>query len=231
MSGLYDAKLSADEMLLLDGRCRPEVQTVVESARRAISLRSMGLPDGLAKMASAIVDVALTDGRLIYSPTRIRYCPCCGRSDGYWPVARSTRYKTKGRPDYDKPKTFPARELQRRFVVIQHSIYAGFCDRCEPQMLPVLRTLLAEVKAEIPEALSGRPSAWIWQRNRHCKQCGWTGHEGEMKRSRALMGDGTFPSGCPSCGAGGMFSSVVEIADGHTLVAADARTCLEHMEG
>lgn len=219
---LYKVELCLDEILRLDGACRPEIQLVVEQARTTVEL-AKELPQPLAKMVSTVLGVAETDGRLVYERTNVRRCPCCGRSDGYWPVRRSTRYKTRGKPDYDKPRLFCAWGLQRRFLHIQNHLSVGVCETCAPQVLPVLRARLDGVKAEIPEALLGRPSTWKWKQNRECTQCGWSGHEGQMIEERTIMGDGWYPAKCPKCNAGGAFSSAVKLADGFTLVpAADA---------
>lgn len=215
MSGLYDLKLTADEVLLLDGRCRPDIQAHVDSARLASSLTAVS--PGLAKMIVAVIDTAKRDGRLIWQRTNISHCDACDRRDGYWTVRRTTRYKVKGRPDYDSPKTFGGYECRRAFISIKNSIWVGFCETCAPEALPILQPLLQGLRAEIPEPLLGRPSDWTWQENRECTKCGWIGHEGMMKRAPTIMGHGTYPAYCPECGAGGAFSNTVKITDGFTL--------------
>lgn len=217
----YEVALTLDEVMRLDGACRPEIQRVVEQARATAEI-SKELPEPMAKMVTTILNVAATDGRLVYERRNVRQCPCCGRFDGYWPVRRSTRYKTRGKPDYDKPKTFSAWGLQRQFIQIQHHLSVGICETCAPQVLPVLRARLVGVKAQIPEQLSGRPTEWLWQQNRECTKCGWHGHEGQMIRERTIMGDGWYPALCPTCKAGGAFSSAVKLADGFTLVEVAA---------
>lgn len=220
-AALYKVELSLDEMLKLDGVCRPEIQSVVEQARTTAEI-AKELPEKLAKMVTTIIDVAKLEGRLVYERTNVTKCPCCERFDGYWTVKRATRYKRRGSPDYDKPKVFTAWSVQRRFLHVHHHVSVGFCESCAPQVLPVLGARLVGVKAQIPEELTGRKSEWLWQQNRECSACGWKGHEGQMIQERTLMGDGWYPAKCPSCKSGGGFSMSVKIADGFSLIEIKA---------
>ena len=218
---LYSVKLTADELLTLDGHCTPSVQGLVDQMKEARSMMESGLRECVAAMIASVVAQAEKDGRLVFRRQSITRCPCCSRSDGYYPVKRSSRYKRRGQPDFDRPKTFSGYELRHSRVSFKHSISRGFCESCLPEALPALTAALADTKAEIPEKLTGIAPRWKWQQKRLCTKCGWTGHEGEMVRERTLVGDGWYPAKCPKCGAGGGFSNAVKIADGFDLIACE----------
>lgn len=215
----YEAKLTAEEILLLDGRCRPEVQALVERARATTSLTcETGLPEKIADMLVKIVAEAEKNGKLVYTCQSIRHCPCCGRHEGYHIYRGRSKYKRYGQPDYDKPILFTGWEVADRFISIQHCLSMGFCDGCATKILPVLRERLKRVKSQIPEALLGEKCRWKFNKNRRCTKCCWEGHEGEMGKERTLMGDGYYPAYCPNCKAGGgLFNRDIDTREGFTI--------------
>ena len=89
----------------------------------------------------------------------------------------------------------PGVELGYRFIGFTGHAVCGCCDECWEQAKPLMGAALAEVEAAIPEAFTGYPPRFERYDNAQCTRCGWTGHEGQMKGRRTLMGDGTYPGG------------------------------------
>jgi hypothetical protein len=216
----HSVKLTASELLRLDGHCRPEIQGVVDIQKHANAIRGDGLTPKMAAMIAEIVASARKNKRLTYVQTSIRYCPCCGRNDGYYTHSRSGRFHRRGAPNYERPKLFAGVDLARGFISVQNHIGVGFCMTCEPIVRPPLLAALVDVSAELPEQLTGEPPRFKRYANQHCKKCDWRGHEGEMGMLRTLMGDGFYRGKCPSCGAeNGFLNTTIETVDGFTLVA------------
>ena len=96
----------------------------------------------------------------------------------------------------------------------------GMCAECWRTHKAAVARALEGVRAEIPEAITGRPPMLRrWDRMR-CK-CGWEGHEGQMGEIPALL-IGTFRGKCPKCGAENSIlgGQAVKRADGFVLVPA-----------
>lgn len=195
----FTVKLTAEEAKLLDGKVGPEAQAVVSRAIDALTFASLG--EKQAAMVATVLDVARTKGRVTYRATVIRSCPCCGRSDGYWPVKRATRWKRKGQPDYDKPKVFGAYDLDCGFVTVQNHISVGFCSTCGPLVEPVIKERLKAIPCETPAYWPDMPQRFRRWDKMKCGSCGWEGHEGQLRPLRTLFGDGFYQGGCPACSA------------------------------
>lgn len=213
--------LTLTEIMALDGKCLPDTQRIVDHARKSIELASE-LPDSEAVMVANIIKVAEDKGRLTYCRVKIKSCPACGKSGGYYQFTRSSRNHRKGDKDFSNPILFDGYDLDRGFIMIQNHIGTGFCCECAERIKPVLLRHLDGIMAEIPQGLSGEPPKWRWFYKRRCKKCGWEGSEHLMGKSLTLMADGYFPSTCPQCSAKNSFgTTVVEIADGFCLVRSE----------
>jgi hypothetical protein len=191
--------LTDAELLVLDGRCSEKVQDKVDAARSRVETATAH-PDLSPEMAGLIADVvteAKAKGLLLWRGTRARLCRVCGKSAGYAKFKSGPR---KGSENYDKPLTFPAVEMADRFVRVSNHVSLGACSDCAAEAKPHLVAALAAVRAQVPAdlAAAGRP-AWKRYGVRTCPECGWTGHEGEMRQLPTLMPGGTYPGGCPSC--------------------------------
>lgn len=195
---LFNLKLSAAETVLLDGRVSFAAQAVVERAKVTLEImRDDGLAENEAAMVAAILGAAQEKGRVTHAPVSIRHCPCCNRSDGYYEVRRSTAYKSKGQPDYDKPKLFAAYDLNRGFVVVQHAISLGYCTECGPRILPALLKRLTEMTVAVPQTLSGEPPRYSVHDMMSCSNCNWEGAEISLMANR--NGWSHVNRRCPSC--------------------------------
>ena len=216
--------LTLEEILLLDGKVNEKAQQVIDNSKEAHRIKTeSGLSDTEAAMVQKIILSARDQLRLTFHYENITQCPCCGRNDGYWPVRRTTKYKRKGQPDYDNPKLIRAWSVNPGFITISRHISLGWCGSCKDRVMPVVLEALKDDQIEVSQILTGVPPKFKRYQNREC-ECGWKGHEGEMKWDLALMGDGKFPSRCPKCGAGGIFSHAVKIADGYSVVPAEPKS-------
>lgn len=215
-------RLTDEELIVLDGHCQEETQREVEAAKKRLESvrRHADLPPNVAAFIADVVGVAATDGRLIHQHTGIKFCPVCKKDAGYAVHSRSGRFHRKGERNLDRPLAMGAVELRYSFITVARSVVLGCCDGCWRQAQPALAEDLRDVMAEIPASITGRPSRWRRHGNRKCLQCGWTGHEGLMTRSPTILGDGTYPAGCPSCKAENLFLGrpKIEAAPGFTLV-------------
>lgn len=215
--------LTDAEIVVLDGRCTPETQDKVDAAKARVEARCRyaHLAPNVAGFIADAVSEARMHGRLVFARRPIRDCRICKTSAGYVPFKSGPR---KGRPNHDRPRTLQGIELAERFVTVQDRVTCGGCADCVTPALPDLREALRGIRAQLPDTLhtDGEPR-WVRHDNRKCTACDWTGHEGEMTRARTLMGDGWYPSGCPTCGAANTFGRTpVKLVDGHTVVEATA---------
>lgn len=220
----YRVELTRQELLMLDGRCGHGVQSIIDGAKLEADLESrLGCHAGIARLAVAAVSEARTEGRLIFRHERIQYCRVCERAAGYAAVKRTTSWhRRKGDVDHSKPLTMGAVELAHRFVRIDKHVAVGCCSECFEAAKPVLAVALANVRAELPEALTGIPSKYRRWGKRRCTACQWQGHEGEMGELPTLFNDGHYRGECPRCGATNapLGKAIVEQLDGFEVVAA-----------
>jgi hypothetical protein len=187
--------LSDADLATLTSSVDPEVRAAAEAAaaRLAAPLRWSTVQPHVAALIVDVVAEARRSGRLIYRGVSVSGCRYCG--------ARSTWEKPKRRR-----KTYEAKisgvEFADRFVIISGHISVGACRQCVEQALPALRGELATFQVQLPQQLrlDAAPVFQRWERCR-CKQCEWSGHDGQLGKLRTLMGDGDYPGKCPSCGA------------------------------
>lgn len=192
-------RLTDEELAVLDGKCRPDTQAEVDAALRRLDAVATH-PDLSAQQAKLLADViteAQTNGLLVWHSRRTRSCDLCDKSYGYHKFKSGPR---RGTDNHSKPKTYAAVELADRFVRVENMLNLGCCADCMVDMAGVLAEALRGVRAEVPPrlAVDGRPP-WRRYMRSQCPSCGWEGHEGEMRQLRTVMGDGTYPGGCPAC--------------------------------
>jgi len=195
-------KLTDDEIVLYLSACtRPKVVECVAGATARIALRGDGVSGGAAKMITEAVAEAAASGLLIYRCSSIGSCGVCGKSAGYALRKRASRAGRKGSPMYDRPLYMSGVELRDSFVTMKGHVSIGGCKECVDAALPRIVDLVTAAELRwFPDHLDFDADV---KREDHyaCKKCEWSGRESYVGRSRAMMGNGTYPSTCPDCGA------------------------------
>ena len=196
-----DVILTDDEMAVLDGKCRPEIQKDVDAAKARIAA-SKGRDDPeLWRLIADLKTKAEQDGRLGFSYRKGRgKCRVCGKGGGYHEWTRNSRNHRKGAPRYDRPKTTYSVDLNPSCVSVEGHISLGCCQECFNKHNPEIADALRECRAEIPKAITGEEPRFRSYMKYKCSKCGWVGHEGEMRKLPAVFG-GYYPGGCPKCNA------------------------------
>lgn len=216
-----DVPLTNEECLLLDGKVSEKAQAVVNIAKRQIDTaqRLSALTEAQAAFVSDVVTEAVQSGRLICRPESMRRCGVCGKSAGYAVHARNGRYHRKGDRNLDRPLALNGFQFRHDFIEMKGYPSLACCRECFTVLKPFLAAELESVRAVIPEAITGHPPRFTRLDNKRCTQCGWTGHEGEMRRRRTILGDGTYAAGCPKCSAENLLfgPALIENQSGFTL--------------
>lgn len=214
--------LNDHQLALLNGKLDEKQQKLVESAIARLHYRQI-YTDLLPNLSDFICDlreIANAKGLLTYSHCKLRSCRICDIRPGYHTVARTTKYKKKGQIDYDSPIYLYGRDFASGFIVWEGSPNLGCCDSCLKQHSSTITKHLSDIKAELPQELTGVPSKYKRWDNMQCS-CGWTGHEGQMGKLQTLMGNGYYPGKCPNCKAENLlFSREIKKADGFVVVEA-----------
>ena len=210
---MIEVKLEKHELMALDGKVNAEAQRVIDRLKRIDSVSTiMKLDDKDAAFVSDAIDEAQRSKMLIRYRCSVSKCRVCGKGATpiYYKSGRS-RGKVKGYVD------IPGYDLAESFIRVDGYPKVGACSDCINRLMPFIVAALdgMEIEVKVP----GEICKWRRLRNRKCTKCGWSGHEGEMKKERALMGDGWYPAGCPNCTARNGFGySEIDIADGYTMV-------------
>ena len=192
--------LTDEELTLLDGQCRPEVQAEVTQAKKRLESqdRFAHLSPALGGFVADVVSTAEKHGMLIWRHERLRYCPLCEKSAGYVSFKRGPR---KGQPNHKKPLSFNGIELKRTFIHIEGRASLGGCSGCIEEVRDALVEALQDVRVQLPDKLMADGAVPLRKyRKAECSACGWKGHEGEMRFLSAIMG-GEYRGGCPVCPA------------------------------
>lgn len=219
---LYRFDLTAEEAVLLDGSSRPEIQSVVDRAKRELRLRNCELSPQEARFVDDVLEHAAAKGKLVFRHVRLRSCRYSGKTAGYATYTRSSRHHRKGDTNWKKPLFMAGVDLADSVIRMKGRAEIGCCLGFWKAVRPKLLPHLEDIKAEIPEEIMGHPPHWRKWLNHRCSHCGWEGHEGQMGQVRTFMGDGTFRGKCPGCGAeNGFLRTIVEVVDGFALVPAD----------
>jgi hypothetical protein len=191
------ARLSAAELVLLDGRCSHDAQAIVDAAKTQIRIeRERGLLEAHAAFIADAIAYARKDLALGFQTLSIQRCTLCGKNAGYVPHERNGRNHKKGDPDTKRPNWMSGVDLADRCKTGAKTFpELGCCNDCWE---PIRSALLDELKAlrvELPESLTGH---WRWFIRSHatiCTACGWKGH-----RQQCRFSDDFKSIGCPNCG-------------------------------
>ena len=81
------------ELVVLDGQCRPEIQSRVDAAKARLAsvAANPDLPEPVAKFLADVKNEALTNAKLVFLHIRLRLCSVCGKRAGYAKYTRSGR--------------------------------------------------------------------------------------------------------------------------------------------
>jgi hypothetical protein len=214
--------LTDEELALLDGKCQAKVQKEVDKAKERLSLgQNLGLiPLTHRDFVTRIIQEAQANGELSFTRKSLSSCKVCGKSAGYAKYTRNSKYHDKGDPNYKRPLTFPGVDLASRFVTIRGRATMGCCWTCWKTVKEYLPEALKDVKAQIPESITGYAPKFKKHDNRKCKKCGWKGHKGEMGRLPCAMSRGTYAGKCPQCDAKNLAfgPTVIKTATGFVVV-------------
>lgn len=215
----FVGSLTLDEILLLDGKCNPDIQKKINVAKRAQEniLKYSDLTPLEATFVGNLVNEATTNGILVFSHRNIDACPVCNKIAGYAKYSRTSKYHRKGDTNHSKPLSFRGFEFAKRFVSFKGSVTIGCCKDCWEKLKNIIIEQVKDIKAEIN--IPGITSKFKRYDRRKCKECGWEGGKNEMGMLPALMG-GKYPGICPKCKAKSNFldPSIFEIADGFELI-------------
>jgi len=198
MKEYYSVKLTADELIQLDGKVRPEVQAEVNEAKEAKSLETVVNNASEARFIAEVVREAETKGRLVFKYISIHRCDYSGKSAGYAKHKRSGRYHRKGELNFEKPLTMTGVDLAHRCITINGYATLGCCLEFWDAVRSKLAARLEGVKAEIPEEITGHSPLWKWFQKFHCTECGWEGREDQLGKLPGVLG-GYYAGECPNC--------------------------------
>ena len=211
--------LTDNEMLLLDGKCSDKVQKDVNAAKNRLSFQDrVDAPAGVAALVADIVGVAHNKGRLQYRIRKLRTCRVCDKNAGHAKYTRNAKWHRKGDLNYDRPLSFSGVDCEPTSSTIKGRANFGCCYECWKVVKSILVDELKNIKAEIPEEISGIPSKWKHYPKKRCLKCEWEGHEGQLGELPAWMG-GTYPGERPKSRAKSLplGSQVFKTVDGFAL--------------
>lgn len=185
--------LNDEELLALDGKCRPNIQARVDQVRfrRTIETTVLNASALTNKQRESLADLLVRverTGKVDVTGDEMSTCAGCEAQSRH---PRYVRGPKAGQPNFNKPMT-----KLYGFRVLGTS----YCRSCFKTIQPVLVEVLATVKVEVSARLTGEPPRFYKFDNRVCRKCGWEGHEGQMGIRNALMG-GQYRAGCPQCSA------------------------------
>lgn len=209
----YVGSLTDEELMVLDGKCRAEIQPKCAAARaRSEQVAAMpDVPPHIARFVADVVTEATQRGEVTLFRLDLHRCDYCGTSAGY--------AKPRGRQRYGKQLSISGVDLARRFVNVKGCANVGCCHECWTIAQPLVAKALESVRAAVPESISGHAPRFAKYDRRKCRSCGWTGHEGQMGRLACYIGYGTFPGKCPKCATESMmFDSKFDVVDGYEVV-------------
>ena len=157
---------------------------------------------GLDPFCNEVLRKAVERGELTWGSKKIRCCTQCdNKPSGYYTYPRNGRYHRKGDKNYDAPFSYSGIEPFQGFIIFTGT--SGVCRDCwYNKYLPEIVHYITD--NNLPVQLQKNDIAatrWTKDSIRVCFECGEEMYESEMGTSRTLMGDGTYKSTCPHCGA------------------------------
>lgn len=214
-------RLTDQELLLLDGSSQVKTQAEVNRAKIRILTRMdlLHLAPRQADFVANLKVAAMVEGKLVFRGTSLRHCGVCETYAGYATYKRDGRYHRKGDRNINKPRLLSGYEFVERFVVMEGYPSLGCCRSCWDAVCDDVHSEFVFIRAQMPEEVVTRSTKFIRYSNCECSACGWTGHDGQLRRLRALM-RGDYAGGCPVCPAENVpfGKRLIETLDSFTVV-------------
>lgn len=186
-------KLLDTDLARLADSADPETaaEAAAAAGRLAVVATLADIPAHVAQLVADVVSHATTAGILRWRHDTVSICPYC---------QRRSEWKKPPRKRKEYEYRLAAIDFDDSFLIIRGHLGVGACRTCVDEAMPHLQRALMHVLAQVPEPLAapGRPKLERYDRRR-CTKCGWSGHEGQMGKLRALI-SGYYRGKCPSCG-------------------------------
>lgn len=160
MDKLYTVELSYLELSMLDEKVNQKAQLVIDKAREEWELGGGVLGEFLRR--------AIKTGRLMWTMSRIHYCPSCKKSAGYVPYARTSINHKKGDPNKEKPKTMRG----INFNGMDRS--RGICEECAGGEQTIRKAIDFIINGDYPVEIQPNPyrySKYELLRTYTCQLC------------------------------------------------------------
>jgi len=192
----YLIELTLEELLPIDGEVSEKAQEIINKAKQE-STYGFDLP-----VMNEILRNSEKLGSLKWTFKQIRSCSYCDKTYDYHTYPRSGRYHNKGDKNHDKPKYYYGIKFNEGFVTIQGS--GDMCSECASKHNVIHRLIDYIIDNDLKIQIQKndyRFTKYIKDDIRTCYECGNEMQESKMGRHNTMMGDGTYPSSCPTCGA------------------------------
>jgi hypothetical protein len=200
MEKFYDVYLTAQELLLLDGKVRENIQKTIDACKQELSV-GFDMP-----VMNEVILASLKNGMLTWRFKGINHCPYCNKTRDYAKYKRDSANHRKGEDDYNKPISYFGVAFNEGFIASQNR--GDMCQECfkEKKVLERLIDYILDKDLKIQiQKNEYKPTRYKKDEIRICYNCKKEMQESKMGRSPGLMGPGTYPSTCPECGAESIF--------------------------
>lgn len=180
--------LTDDELVLLDGRCRPEIQAKVDQARDRLNISGAveSLEDKrLVFIAADLIAQAVRNGVITSRSDTLKgsfSTDCCNTRPGHHVYTRNTSQHRKGDINLDHPKSMSVTRIGGH----------AMCSTCLNLIAPALRAQLADVIAQWPPIIN--KTDLKHEQMLQCSNCSWRGTRLQLVRAGK-----TSELTCPDC--------------------------------
>jgi len=199
MSNTHYIYLTEDELVAIQDKViTPKTKELIEEIVRVRALQDNDSPT--SRFIASIVELAGREGRLSFTiQVELRKCPICSNEGTYYRYRSSGRYHRKGEENLDKPIYLRGVDLQHSFIRMRGYAKYGCCLKCWEEIKPKLVERLADIKAEIPKAITGVEPKWEYTHWVKCNSCQWEGWQAQLGKLPTIMSGGDYYGRCPQC--------------------------------